>query len=83
MTKAELKKMFLHEALRPEQVELLKEFAQMFYKLAGAICVNTAECPETTIALRKLQDAQQYVYLAVLKSEIEQDQAVKFVQQNG
>jgi hypothetical protein len=83
MTKPELKRMFLHEALRPEQVQLLKEFGVTFYKLAGTIVINTAECPETTIALRKLQEAQQYLYLAVLKSEIDQDQAVKIVQQNG
>jgi hypothetical protein len=75
MTKTELKKMFIHEALRPEQIDLLKELGQMFHKLAGAICVNAAECAETTIALRKLQECQQYVYLSVLKSEIAPEQA--------
>ena len=77
MLKSELKKMFLHEALRPEQVDLLNQFGAAFYKLAGNIAINTAECPEQMICLRKLQEAQQYLYLAVLKSEIEQEQAVE------
>ena len=80
MTKNELKRMFIHEALRPEQVELLKELGQMFYKLAGAICINTAECAETTIALRKLQESQQAVYLAVLKTEVAPEQAAEIKQ---
>jgi len=83
MTKRELKKMFLHEALRPEQVDLLKQFAKMFLNLGGCIVANTAECPETTIALRKLQEAQQFLYLAVLRTEVEQDQAVEIAQQIG
>jgi len=83
MTKNELKKMYLHEALRPEQVELLKEFGKSFYKLAGTIAVNTAECPEQMICLRKLQESQQFLYLAVLRSEIEQAQAAEIAQQNG
>ena len=83
MTKSELKKMFLHEALRPEQVDLLKQFGAAFYKLAGNIVSNTAECPEQTICLRKLQESQQYLYLAVLKSEVEQERAVQIAQQNG
>jgi hypothetical protein len=83
MTRNELKKMYLHEALRTEQVELLKEFGKSFYKLAGTIAVNTAECPEQMICLRKLQEAQQFLYLAVLRTEVEQEQAVEVAQQNG
>ena len=83
MKKSELKKMFLHESLHPEQVELLKEFGHMFLKLGGCIVANTTECAETTISLRKLQESQQYLYLAVLKSEVAQEQAVQIAQQNG
>jgi len=77
MTKTELKKMFIHEALRPEQVELLQEFGRMFLNLAGCIVVNTTECEETAIALRKLQECQQYVYLAVTKTEVAPEQATE------
>jgi hypothetical protein len=83
MKRDELKKMFIHETLRPEQVELLKEFGQMFLKLAGCIVANTTECQETMIALRKLQESQQYLYLAVLQTEVEQEQALEIAQQNG
>ena len=77
MTKTELKKMFIHEALRQEQIDLLKEFGQMFVNLAGCIVVNTTECQETTIALRKLQECQQAVYLAVTKTEVTPEQATE------
>jgi hypothetical protein len=83
MTNTELKKMFIHEALRPEQVELLKEFGKMFLNLAGCIVVNATECPETTIGLRKLQEVQQFLFLAVLKSEIVPEQATEVREQNG
>jgi hypothetical protein len=83
MTKTELTRMFIHEALRPEQIDLLKEFGQMFLNLAGCIVVNTTECAETTIALRKLQESQQYLYLAVLKTEIAPEQANEVRNQNG
>ena len=77
MTKTELRKMFVHEALRPEQIDLLKEFGQMFLNLAGCIVANTTECAETTIALRKLQECQQTLYLAVLKTEVAPEQATE------
>jgi hypothetical protein len=83
MLKSELKTMFIHNALTGEQVDLLKEFGPAFYKLAGNIVINTAECPEQMICLRKLQESQQYLYLAVLKSEVEQAQAAEIAQQNG
>ena len=83
MLKSELKRMFVHEALRTEQVELLKEFGGMFYRLGGAIVANTTECQETTIALRKLQESQQYLYLAVVKTEIAPQQANEIREQNG
>lgn len=83
MQKSDLKAMFVHDALTGEHVDLLKEFGAAFYKLAGNIVINTAECPEQMICLRKLQESQQYLYLAVLKSEIEQEQAVEIAQQNG
>lgn len=82
MTNNELKKMFLHESLRLEQVDLLKQFGTAFYKLAGNVVINTAECPEQMICLRKLQEAQQYLYLAVLKSEMKENQ-VEVAGQNG
>ena len=71
MTHTELKKMFVHEALRSDQVSLLREFGTTFYKLAGGIALNTADCPEQMVCLRKLQEAQQYLYLAVLRTEVE------------
>lgn len=80
MTKTELKKMFVHEALRAEQIELLKEFGQMFLNIAGRVVVYTTECPETTIALRKLQESQQALYLAVLKTEVAPEQATEIQQ---
>lgn len=83
MLKSELKGMFIHNPLTEEQVDLLKKFGTTFHKLAGTIAVNTAECPEQTICLRKLQEAQQYLYLAVLKTEVEEEQAAEIVQQNG
>ena len=83
MRKSELKSMFIHESLTEEKVNLLKEFGEAFYKLAGTIAVNTAECPEHLICLRKLQEAQQYLYLAVLKTEVEQEQAAEIAQQNA
>jgi len=83
MLKSELRKMFIHEALRPEQVELLKGFGKMFLNFAGCIVANTAECAETTIALRKLQECQQYVYLSVLKTEVALEQAAEVQKNNG
>lgn len=83
MRKAELKSMFIHESLTEEKVILLKEFGEAFYKLAGSIAVNTADCPEHLICLRKLQEAQQYLYLAVLRTEVEQEQAAEVARQNG
>lgn len=83
MLKSELKTMFIHDALRGEQVDLLKQFGTAFYKLAGNIAVNTADCAEQLVCLRKLQEAQQYLYLAVLKTEVEQEQAAEVAQQNG
>lgn len=83
MTKTELKKMFIHEALRQEQVDLLKEFGKMFLNLAGCIVVNTTDCPETTIALRKLQESQQYVHLSVLKTDVAPEQQNDIEQHNG
>lgn len=83
MTKTELKRMFIHGSLRPEQVELLKEFSKMFLNLAGCIVANTTDCEETAIALRKLQESQQAVYLAVLKTEVAPDQPMQVQQENG
>ena len=83
MLKSELKTMFMHNALTGEQVDLLKQFGTAFYKLAGNIVINTAECPEQMICLRKLQESQQYLYLAVLKSEVEQEQSLQVAQQDG
>lgn len=83
MQNSGLKSMFIHDALTEEQVNLLKEFGTTFYKLAGAIAVNTTECPEQMICLRKLQEAQQYLYLAVLRTEVEQEQTAEVAQQNG
>lgn len=80
MNKSELKRMFIHESLRPEQIDLLKEFGRMFLNLAGCIVANTTECAETTIALCKLQEGQQYLYLAVLKSEIAPGQTAELRQ---
>jgi len=80
MTKTELKKMFIREALRQEQIDVLKEFGQMFLNLAGCVVANTTECPETTIALRKLQECQQYVSLSVLKTEVDPEQAAEIQQ---
>lgn len=83
MTKAELIGMFLHEPLSPEQVELLKEFGQMFLNLAGCVIANITECEETTIALRKLQESQQFLYLAVLRTEVSPEQANEVREQNS
>ncbi|MBZ5598473.1 MAG: hypothetical protein LAN83_09125 [Acidobacteriia bacterium] len=83
MLKSELKTMFIHDALRGEQVDLLKQFGTAFYKLAGNIVINTAECPEQMICLRKLQESQQFLYLAVLRSEVEHEQPAEIARQNG